>query len=412
MTPKDRKVTIDAVGLHGDGVANSETGRVFVPGALPGETWLVGDGTSECVVSSPDRQVPICPHFEACGGCMAQHMPGSVYRDWKTARLVSAFAHQDLNVEIAPMRSVGLHARRRTTFAFQATGPGLVFGYHRANSHEIVDVSTCPVLMPQITDRLSTLRACAQILAVPGQVGRLSATVVEGGLYVAVSQDGLALSKHHRQQLSSHAQTADLVQLTVNDDIVATLRDAVVTLSDARVVLTQPTFLQAAPAAEQMIAGCIQEHTSKARRTADLFSGIGTFTFLLAKNSRVSAFDSDAAAIKSLRAGARNNQGLKPIDATQRDLFREPLSRRELKDFDAVLINPPRAGAEAQCQRLAQSDIPTLVMVACDAVTLARDAKTLVNGGYKLTTVVPIDQFVFSEHLEAVAIFKTPKRRR
>ncbi len=402
------------LGAQGDGVALRNGQQVFVPGALPGERWRVSDGDHEQVTTSPNRQTPVCPHSSDCGGCVAQHMASELYAKWKVDALTAAFAHRGIEVQSEPLRSVGLGARRRTTLSFQRTGKSVAFGYHRYASHDLVEISECPVLQDEISSQLSALRAMSGLVACEGKEGRMVVTALDQGLDITVTAPGAKPSQNNCLALSRQATAMGAVLLTLNGDPIVEAKLPVLTINGVRVASPTSAFLQAAPEAEQWIADIVKDVTKRTKKSVDLFCGVGTFTFPLAKRSQVAAYDGDTNAIACLSEAIKNNQGFKPITAHQRDLFRDPLSVRELRVFDAAVINPPRAGAAEQSERLAKSTVKTIVMVACNPATLSRDARTLLDGGYNLTRLIPIDQFVYSAHLESVAVFErsaSSKRR-
>lgn len=401
-------VEINHLGAHGDGGFEDDGTTTFISNALPGETWKIDESgcAQDRVTSSPDRQQPICRHFTACGGCVAQHMTPSLYQSWKNDILIRAFAHRGLPISAEPLVDCGLGERRRTTFAFRRAAAGLEFGYHRAASHDLVDIAECPVLSPKITAHLPALRDLADMCAVGGKIGRMVVTALDDGLDIAIFDAVKKVSAETRDRLSKCALACQATVFTLNGEPIVETGQAVLTVNGARVVAPSGVFLQAAPIAEQKMAALATKGVKRAKQVADLFCGVGTFTFPLAARAQVAAFDGDPDAIASLQQAVKNNTGYKAIDARRRDLFRDPLSARELKAFDAIVINPPRAGAEAQCARLATSSVATIVMVACNPVTLARDAATLIEGGYRLKQITPIDQFVFSAHLEVVAVFQ------
>jgi len=406
-------VEIKSLGAQGDGVGSDNGEQVFVPGALPGERWQLGEVSNQRLVRSDHRQDPICEHFSECGGCVAQHMAPSLYVQWKVDVLTTAFSHRGIDVQPEPLRSVGSGQRRRTTFSFQRTGKSFVFGYHRSASHALVDVLECPVLQDAISSQLGALRTLAGTVAVEGQVGRMVVTALDQGLDIALTMPGAKQSQAERVALSKCATDINAVLLTLNGDPIVEAKSPILTINGAQISAPTAAFLQVSPEAERWIAEVITGAIKKSKSAVDLFCGVGTFTFPLARRARVAAFDGDASAIASLVDAAKSNQGFKPITATKRDLFRDPLSPRELRAFDAAVVNPPRAGAAEQCERLSKSTVKTIVMVACNPATLARDARTLLDGGYRMTKLIPIDQFVYSAHLEAVAVFQrvAPSKR-
>ncbi|MFN3869084.1 MAG: class I SAM-dependent RNA methyltransferase [Hyphomicrobiaceae bacterium] len=411
-------LTISRLGSHGDGVAETAGGAVFVPFALPGETVRVAiDGDRGRLVgiehASPDRIAPICRHFTHCGGCTMQHLAREPYAAWKRQIVVDAFAQRGIAADVSPLVSVGVSTRRRAALAARWTRHGVVLGYHEARGTKLVDLEECPVMTPTLAARLPALRTLIATLPRFEDEARLSLLEADNGFAVAVD-DAVAradLSAALVETLASAASAvAGLIRLTVAGDPVYQRAAPEVPCGPAHVVPPGNVFLQASQAAEQTMAALVVAALpKKVQRVVDLFAGVGAFTFPLAQRARVLSVDGDATALGALDHARRNAQGLKPVDILKRDLFREPLSRKELEGFDAAIIDPPRAGARAQCEMIAKSKVPLVVAVSCNPATLARDCRILIDGGYQLGAVTPIDQFVFTDHVEVVAVLKRPK---
>lgn len=404
---KGRIVEVTRLGAQGDGIVETPDGPVYLPFALPGERWRIVDGAPpERLTESPDRQLPLCQHFGTCGGCVAQHMSPKLYRRWKEAALLQAFAHRGIEIAPEPIRIVAARSRRRALFGVAHRGDDVVLGFREAGRHVLVDLAECPVLDPAIVEALPVLRALAQMALPVGAGGRLIVTRVEGGLDVAIENGRTRLGPEASAALARRAAKAGLQRLIVFGDLVYMDRTPSLFVGGVRVELPPGAFLQAVPEAEAVMADLVTTAVGKARRVADLFSGVGTFAFPLARSARVLAVDSDRRAIAALEKAARGAAGLKPITTNNRDLMREPLSRGELEGLDAVVLDPPRAGAKAQAEMLARSRVPKVVMISCNPATAARDARILIDGGYRLERVAPIDQFLYAPHLELVASFR------
>jgi len=402
-------VELDIVGLgaQGDGIAETGDGPRYVPFALPGErVRLAGNGMPEVVsTASTDRAAPVCRHFGTCGGCVAQHMSDRLYADWKRSIVIDAFRQHGLQPEIAPLRRISLGSRRRAVLtARHETMGSAALGYHLRKSADLVDIQECPILEPAIVARLGALKSIAA--AMPGREIRFTVLLTQGGLDISVNHDARALGPAAIAGLGQVAAEHRLARITVNGETV--MERAAPTLSFGGVDAVPPpgAFIQAAEAAELEISRLVVDAVGRSKRVADLFCGVGTLSFPIARLSRVLAVDGDQTAIAALTSAARHAQGLKPIETRLRDLFREPLSARELKDFNAVVFDPPRAGARAQAERLAQALVPLIVAVSCDPGTLARDLRILVDGGYNIEAVTPIDQFLFAAHVEVVAVLR------
>jgi 23S rRNA (uracil1939-C5)-methyltransferase len=302
--------------------------------------------------------------------------------------------------------SVGVGARRRAAFSARRTGRSVVLGFHEAKGVEIVDLQECPVTASAIVRVLPGLRRLVEPLMSRRAPGRVIVTLAANGLDVAVEDVPGDQPPDVREFLAREATALGLARLTLAGDTLYQATVPAVRFGTANVVLPARSFLQAAPVAEAAMVRLVTQAVAGAKRVVDLFSGMGTFTFPLAQSASVLAVDGDKQAITALQNAAKRTPGLKPIEVKVRDLFREPLSARELQGFDAAVFDPPRAGAATQAQSLVDSPINVVVAVSCNPATLARDARILIDGGFKLERVTPIDQFLFSPHIEAVAVFR------
>ncbi len=402
------EIEIERLGAKGDGVADGPEGPIFVPFTLPGERVRIAvePGSDrarliELLEASPDRIAPICPHFGVCGGCALQHLESHAYLHWKRAQVVAALKSRGLEAEVEPVRSVPLGSRRRAALVLGRGKAGLALGYRRARSHDLIDVAVCPVLSPRIVERLPKLKEALAPLLGRMREAKVSVTDTENGLDIVV--EGIKPAPATLGAFAGKAASLGVARLTADGESMAPGGPPEVDLSGARVRLPPGAFLQASGAAEAVLAGLVREGVGGAKRLADLFAGLGTFTFALARDAAVDAFEADEAALHALEDAARKTPKLKPVRGLARDLFRAPLSPKELQAYDAVVLDPPRAGASAQAQELAKSSVPKLVAVSCNPGTLARDLRLLVDGGYRVARIVPVDQFLFSPHIEIVA---------
>ncbi len=406
--PETRDIDITRLGSQGDGIADTEAGPLYVPFALPGERWRFNSNdVAELVSPSPDRKTPVCRHFGTCGGCMSQHMPDRLYAEWKLRTVQDAFAHRGIEATIEPLRRVPLGSRRRAFLGVERRGPEVLIGFREEGQHTLVDMVECPVLEASIVSALPHLRAMARI-AMPGdKSGRLIVTRLDAGLDVAFDNGIKILTPGERTKLAALAGAARLIRLTVAGDLVVQRGPATLNIGGVEIEPPPSIFLQAVPAAEVLLIEMVLAALpKKAKRVCDLFSGLGTFAIPIARTFAVAAYDSDKRAIHALQTAVNKTQGLKPVEATLRDLFREPLGVRELEQFECAVLDPPRAGAAAQCERLAKSKVPVIIAVSCAPATLARDARTLIDGGYTMGPVTPIDQFLYSPHIEAMTVFR------
>lgn len=408
-------VLIDRLGAHGDGVADSGDGALFVPFALPGERVTVrprgNRADLEAVVErSPQRIEPACRHFGTCGGCALQHLAPAAYQAWKRDLVVQALASRGIEVPVADLVPGQERARRRAVFSARKTATGFLFGYNRAASHDIVDIVECPVVVPQIQAALGRLWTLAARACNTAASFHLMVTQTLSGLDVAISGSG-AVTEPMRKSLVELALREGIARLAVEGETIVEAARPLVSFGPATVSPPAGGFLQAAASAEGAMAELAADHLRRARRVADLFAGSGAFTFRLATTASVHAVEADTRALAALDAGARHARNLKKITAERRDLMRRPLTAKDLEPYDGVVFDPPRAGAEAQSEQIARSTVPRVAAVSCNPTTLARDLRILIDGGYVVQTVVPVDQFLWSHHVEAVALLEKPRRR-
>ncbi|TGT68933.1 class I SAM-dependent RNA methyltransferase [bacterium M00.F.Ca.ET.159.01.1.1] len=410
------RFTIARLGSQGDGIANAEGGEVFVPFTLPGETVTAARQKDRATLmsvleASPLRVDPACRHFTECGGCALQHYEAEAYRQWKREKVVQALKAKGIACEIEALVPCAPHSRRRVTFSARRTEAGMLLGFVRALSSEIIPIEECPISLPAIVSALDKLRAVADLVCATPKAFHMTVTVTASGLDIAV-QDAGKLGDNQRRIVSNFAMAEGLARLSVDGEIVVEPRKPVVQFGPVAVAVPPGAFLQATEAAEQTMASLVGQHLARAKKVADLFAGCGSFALRLAAKSEVHAVEGDGPALAALDRAFRFASGLKRVTAERRDLFRRPLTFRELNAFDGLVFDPPRAGAEDQSKQIARSDVPLVAAVSCNPVTLARDLRILLDGGYTLKSVTPIDQFLWSPHVEAVALLEKPKRRR
>lgn len=415
-----RRVTITHLGRRGEGVVETPTGRLYVPYALAGEVATVApDGDRATLLGlleeSPDRIAPFCPYFGTCGGCAIQHLAPEPYRVWKRDLLVSALARAGLRPEVAPLVDAHGEGRRRATFHSRVERDGRVaVGFMKARAHEIVAIEACPILDPRLAGALPAARAIAKTLAVTGKPLDIVVLATESGLDVDLRGLG-PLDEGARARLIAVAAAHDLARLSNHGIPVIARRMPLLRIGHASVEPPPGVFQQATQRGEAILAELVGAGAGGARRIADLFAGVGTFALRLAAAAEVAAIDSEAAALAALDVAARRTADLRPIRVETRDLFNRPLTPGELEAFDLVVLDPPRAGAEAQMRNIGESKLSRVIAVGCDAQSFARDAAILVAAGFTLERTVPVDQFRHSPHLEIVAQLhrapKKPKRR-
>ena len=418
-SPVEQTLTIARLGARGDGLTE---GGLAVPGALPGERVRVrvrrGDRVGTLVAveeASPERIAPFCPYFSACGGCAVQHLAPGPYAAWKRGIVASALAQARIETDLRPLLDAHGAGRRRITLHVREIEGRAEAGLMAARSHALVAIDHCPITVPA----LHRAPAVAQALAAPLGHGRkpldVAATATVTGLDIDIRGHG-TVSEGVRGVLTRLAGELDLARLSIHGDVVVERRPPAVGEGPTRRVPPPGGFLQATQAGEAALTALVleamDEGKAKVRRVDDLFCGSGPFALALAAGGReVHAVEGEAAAITSLTRAYRAGAGFARITAEARDLFRRPLLGPELDALDAVVFDPPRAGAEAQARRIAESKVPLVVGVACDPGTFARDAATLIAGGYQLERVTPVDQFAWSAHVELVGVFRKAARK-
>ena len=403
-------VRIGAVGHRGDGVAETPNGLVYVPFTLPGELVAIerqGERgrVLELIEASPERAAPLCRHFGACGGCGLQMMTLAETRRWKRQLVADALAGQSLAAEVAETVGVDAASRRRAVLTALRAGNKLLLGYNERVSNRLVDLDHCPVLVPALAERLSPMRALLALFVAARKPARVTVLATRNGLDVDV-RDAPAPSRRVLAELVSLAERAGVARLTVGGETVATFAEPALDIAGVPVVPPPGAFVQASTEAETAMTALVTKRFAGARRVADLFAGVGTFALALAPGSQVKAVESSRPALDALAAAAHRAEGLKRIETERRDLFSFPLGPAELKAFDGVVFDPPRAGAKAQAAMLAASAVPRIAAVSCNPASFARDARILADGGYRLERVVPVDQFVYSAEVEVVGLFR------
>lgn len=408
------RLTIDHVGHFGDGVALTGGASIYVPYALGGETVDVlpspGHGDrrllAHIIEASPERIDPFCPHFGTCGGCAIQHWQDGGYRNWKRQLVVDTLTHAGIVCDVEDLIDAhGTGRRRMTMHARQSQQGVLRVGFAAAGRHEIIAIDHCPILDPAMRGAVEAANKIAELLKPVSKPLDIQITAADNGLDVDVRGSG-PLNTSMLSALSKLAAKHDLARLTRHGELVIMRRPPVVRVGKAEVTLPPGSFMQPTLAGEEALAGLAVTLCKGAKHVADLFCGFGPFALRLAEKFKVAAFDSDAGAVAALQHAVKNTQGLKPIKAEARDLFRRPLMPQELRDVDCVVFDPPRQGAQAQSQQLAASKIAQVVAVSCNPATFARDARILLDGSFKLDSVTPVDQFRHTPHVELVARFR------
>ena len=348
---------------------------------------------------------PLCVHFGVCGGCAHQDMAPGAYRAMKRDLVVNALARQGFSdAVVGEIVEVPPATRRRAVLKVAKLNGAVLIGFHAARSHAIVDMRKCHVLTPRLFALVAGLREMMTGLLREGETAELHVTDTDAGFDVSIDWKR-ANDPATNATVARLASKLKLARVTAKGQTLTELAQPLVRFGKADVKLPANAFLQPTREGEAALQARVLAATKGARHIADLFAGLGTFALPLAERARVHAVEREGAMLEALAAAARATQGLKPLTTETRDLFKQPLTVPELTGFDAAVLNPPRAGALAQARALAQSKVGRVAYVSCDPASFARDARVLVDGGYRMGAVLPVDQFLWSSHIELVAAF-------
>lgn len=421
MEARTAEIVIERLGAKGDGIGHLNGTPVFVPATLPGEHVLAriegnrGDGLTASVVEwqeqASDRARPPCRHFGACGGCVAQHMKDATYVAWKRGIAVEAMARAGIPEEkVSPLMRVPAGTRRRATFAFRKNRDGVTLGFNGRASHQIVDILECPQLDAALTGVLPMLRQGLGRLFSDAALGDLALQLTDSGLDMLIRCES-PLDLFKREALAKLAEDIGLARLSWQahegepPEPVAERKAPTVILGGVQVTIPAGCFLQPSKEGEAAITAQVLAGVSGLDgAVADLYAGVGSFSLPLAALARVHAVEGDAQAASALKR-AGETAGLSRLSVEKRDLKHRPLLSGELDKFEAAVIDPPRAGAREQVSELALTrQVKKVVMVSCNPATLSRDLSILLENGWSLDSVVPIDQFLWTPHLEMTAL--------
>jgi 23S rRNA (uracil1939-C5)-methyltransferase len=409
-----QNLTVVSLGHRGEGLVRSAHGPVYIPGALPGELVLAqirGERGKLLQILQPslERIAPICPYFGECGGCATQHLGYELYVNWKEQIVSGALAHAGVEAPLSALIDGHGDGRRRAIFhaRFAADCAHVEVGFMQARTHRIIEIEACPILAPGMAGALGAARTLAECLRGVGKPLDINVTATLSGLDIDIRGCG-AIEFPARQKLIEAVDRLDIARLSNHGETVIERRAPEILMGSVSVCPPPGGFLQATFEGERILARLTLDALQGARRVADLFCGSGAFALRLASHHDVHAVEVDGTALAALTRAASAAHGLRPITCEARDLFRRPLGRDQLKRFDAVVFDPPRAGAEAQSRELAASVVETIVAISCNAASFARDMNILTEGGYRLESVTPIDQFRFSPHVEIVGVLRRP----
>ena len=423
---KTVELEIQSIGRSGDGVGIHDGKPVYVPLALPGDrltallTAKRGEGFAAELVESRDlmpRRSPACCHFGSCGACRLQHLPATCYRDWKRDQIAAALKSRGIDgIDIRPLIDGDLGTRRKLRLAFGRAGDCIALGHRRRTQHDVVPITECPIALPAIVALFEPLRRLLDDLDMASKGGEISITAAETGLDILIDTS-TPPTLADREALAALAEQEDLARVAWRPDAgseaepIAARRDVIVRFGNIPAALPSGAFLQATATAERAIVNAVGGALQDKSRIADLFAGCGAISLPLAAEDRqILAIERDPTMVQTLNAAAGAAGLGGRISGVSRDLDREPLTADELRPFDALILDPPRAGAHSQVDAIAKGQGPTtLVMVSCNPATFARDARTLLDAGYHLIQVQPIDAFLYSAEIELVACFEREK---
>ncbi|MBT8473562.1 MAG: methyltransferase [Marinicaulis sp.] len=401
---------IDAIGVRGDGVARVGGRTIYVPFTAPGDVAEIEAAGERGILKSLSkksdfRREPPCKHCGQCGGCALQHVSEDFYKNWKAERVAEAIIREGFSAGIVrPVIFCAAASRRRALFAVRKKQGNVILGFHERASRRIVDIEECHVMTPALAAALPALKDFARAVCEYSDAFNLLATACENGIDInlrgTVDLDGPGAFA----DVSDAAREADFLRLAINNETLVEFKTPVVSFGEISAVIPPGAFLQASRRGEEAILNAITNELNGESRIADLFCGCGSFSLPLSKQTQVKAYDSERRAIHSLEKTAKAG-GLN-VDPQRRDLFRNSLTPLELNEFDAIVIDPPRAGAAAQASEIGKSAVPLVISVSCNPSTFARDASILRDGGYELTKVTPVDQFVYSPHIEIAGVFR------
>jgi 23S rRNA (uracil1939-C5)-methyltransferase len=415
--PGELTVTIESIGMRGDGIANADGVRYYVSFTAPGDVVSIrpvekrADGYAAAIrrVLQPGdgRGEPACRHFGTCGGCALQHLTAEAIAGFKRDMVVTALAqHGFADVPVNDAVAVPPGRRRRVRFAANRGGR-VAFGFNEPRSNRVIDIGECPAVTPGIAAMIEPLRKLAASTGALGRRAEILVTETDTGLDVTLRPKRPAdLTLNERMALANFAERHDIARLGWDGpqgyEPLAARRAPAVTFGDVAVALPPDAFLQPSSDGERVIVAAVLAGAEGARKIADLYAGCGALTFPLSSVAPVHPVEGNGEMVQAIRQAAAGH----PVTAEVRDLARQPLSPEELQRFDTVIFDPPRPGARDQAVALARSAVATVIAVSCNPATLARDLRLLADGGYGVESIRPVDQFPWSPHTEVVAVLR------
>ena len=376
-----------------------------VPRALPGEEIALGkENKFKIILPSKDRITPVCAHYKGCGGCSMQHATQSFIKDWKSNVIKSCLSARGLETIIKPILTSKTNSRRRVTLHGMKTKKSVTVGFFKRNTHELISTPSCELVNPEILSAFSLFEEITLIGATRKSIIEISVTVSKEGLDLNIL-NGKKLDNQSIMKITGLCESFNIARITWNEDLLANFLNPTIVFQGIAITPPPNAFLQATEQGQEILITNAMLSVFDSDKVIDLFSGCGTFTLPAAKRSEVLAIDKTKSMLTAIDQAWRETTGLKKVTSRSQDLFKEPVGKEELNSFDAAIIDPPRVGAEAQSHELAKSHIKRISSVSCNPRTFSRDAKILVDSGFKLDWVQPIDQFLWSSHIELVAQF-------
>lgn len=405
------ELKVDFVGHKGDGVAHLNNNPLYVPYALEGEVITVkGNGPrreiDKIITPSDQRIEPICKYFGTCGGCQLQHMGESAYLEWKMALVTEPLSRVGISLKPDAILTYANASRRKCVFNAQRSSKGMLLGFNEKSSSAIVALDSCPVLVPSINEQLDKIHDLVNSVPTTKHPLRVSILDTKNGLDIAI-EDAKPLSETERQVLIKKTIAHKFSRLSVNIETLIKTSEPHIEIASTIVSPPPAAFVQALKQAEDDMSDIVSGFLKGCKQVADLYCGIGTFALKLAENSAVYAVEESGDALNSLDEAWRDTGGkLKQIKTEKRNLERRPVTFGELKKMDGLVFDPPRAGAELQCKQIAKSRVKKVAAVSCNPSTLATDLEILIEGGFKVKRIVPIDQFKYTPHVEVVVLLE------
>ena len=414
LMTEEQILRVSELGRHCDGIATEDDQenptRQFVPYALPGELVRVkSDGKRAAIIEviepSEDRIEAFCPHFTKCGGCASQHFADAPYKTWKRSIVETALRNKDHDVPVDELIDAHGDGRRRVTFHVTFDNNKIQVGFMQARSRALINMDTCPILAPGLSKGTDAARVLATAFQKDAHPLDIAITDTPQGMDCDV-RGARKFEYQTHISIADAAEECDLARVSIDGVMSLERRKPIMNIGAAKVPLPTACFLQATAVGEETIAQLVLAELKNSKKVADLFCGIGPFALRLASTTAVYAADTSETAIAALDHATRFAKNLKLVEIAVRDLFRNPIFHIDLNRFDAIILNPARAGAEAQVEEISASEVPLVIYVSCDPASLARDAEILVDGGYTFERAIPVDQFKYSPHVETVAVFR------